>query len=813
METKKLENPEKSPGLEKMDRLKFGFEKFRDKNFRRGQGEIAEFLSSSRKKYSVAVCPVGCLAYDTVIPVHRAGKGFKNTIKHHYKKFTGNGKVTSKSWDKNIQTMVRSYNGEMVRLSPATNFVFSGVKMVYQLVLHNGRSLRATPEHLIMTTDGWKRLDALTGDDFVLCDTPHPRKSLSRKKKQHDLKVCNLWYHPFARKTGDSGARGFTKSIEVHRFIYEAHINNLTHDEYKRILRTKPERAAFLEYIDPSVYHIHHKDGDHHNNSISNLECLTVAEHLKVHSPQSISNFNQGVPVPSRVLSVVRDREVETYDITTPENENFVANGIIVHNSGKTLLGLVVAANYPKAGYLVSSRQLQEQIQDDFPETAVMWGRSNFKCYLNPSVTCADCIHSELTPCMVKKTKCEYERQKNIVLSSRYQVLNYAYMLTEANYVGRFSKYPVIIADEGDTLENHLIDMVTVSISSRMLGRLEISPPRRKTSTAKDGVESWKYWAIKTKPIIIDEIDRISDRMQSQDMSEYEEVRTNRWVQSLKSLVGKLNIFIEHVDETWIYDQTDAGWEFKPVWMLPDLSAKYYFNHGNRHVIMSGTMPAKAVVAHMLAIPTEDMDYVELASSFPSTNRPVWISDCANMKYSREDKGVDPRETTKLLAKIREILSKHKNEKGVIHTGNWKINSAVMSIGDPRFVTHGPEVSKVDALNEFCRSKKPLVFVSPSSARGINLPDDLCRFVISCKAPFLSLADKVVSRRVYSGGIGQLWYASQCAQEIVQMTGRGVRHEKDWCVSYLLDAQIARLVTTQQSLFPRYWMDAVDFMR
>jgi Rad3-related DNA helicase len=45
----------------------------------------------------------------------------------------------------------------------------------------------------------------------------------------------------------------------------------------------------------------------------------------------------------------------------------------------------------------------------------------------------------------------------------------------------------------------------------------------------------------------------------------------------------------------------------------------------------------------------------------------------------------------------------------------------------------------------------------------------------------------------------------------VQASGRGVRHKDDWCVTYLLDKQIERLVVDNQALFPRYWMEAVDY--
>jgi hypothetical protein len=86
----------------------------------------------------------------------------------------------------------------------------------------------------------------------------------------------------------------------------------------------------------------------------------------------------------------------------------------------------------------------------------------------------------------------------------------------------------------------------------------------------------------------------------------------------------------------------------------------------------------------------------------------------------------------------------------------------------------------------------------PPPPRGVDLPDDLCRFVVVAKAPFQSLGDKLVASRVYGSGMGAFWYKAICAQDLVQASGRGVRHKDDYCVTYLLDKQIENLVLNHQ---------------
>jgi hypothetical protein len=112
-------------------------------------------------------------------------------------------------------------------------------------------------------------------------------------------------------------------------------MNGLEFTEYLDILLNEPERCKTLKYINPSIQTVHHKDGCHYNNSIENLELLPRQEHYFKHN--NYTTFSQGVPKFSKVVDIKLVGEEDTYDIECEEpNHNFVANGIVVHNSGKT---------------------------------------------------------------------------------------------------------------------------------------------------------------------------------------------------------------------------------------------------------------------------------------------------------------------------------------------------------------------------------------------------------------------------------------------------------------------------------------------
>lgn len=473
--------------------------------------------------------------------------------------------------------------------------------------------------------------------------------------------------------------------------------------------------------------------------------------------------------------------------------------------SGKTLVGLTLGQMYSKFAYLCSSKQLQDQIERDHgSDIALLMGRSNYPCALSPNLTAANCVHSKDTPC-VAINACAYRRQKEHVIRSRRQVLNYNYMLTEFNYVGAMRNgedYPIMIADEADVLDNMLTSFVCLTIPKRSMGYYGINQPPRK-AFSETSMGAWKLWAddsLKQVNTKLSEVDRSLEYAGEVDSSDAIELQREK--QKLSSMAGSFKLFLDHADKTWIANESDYAYEFKPLWLTNELAYKYYWSHANKHVLMSGTWPPLDVIARTLGLHKGDIDMIEVASTFPAKACPVRMINAADMSFKQIGVGLP-----KMLDKIKHLLTHHSSHKGIIHTSNYAITQAIMELGDPRLITHSPS-NKADMVERFKDSPKPLVFVSPSSTRGIDLPDDHCRFNILAKAPYPSLSDKFISARSYTKPLGQQWYTSLCAQEIEQAFGRGMRHEQDWCECYSLDTCANRLMCGQPSMFSEHFLSS-----
>jgi len=152
--------------------------------------------------------------------------------------------------------------------------------------------------------------------------------------------------------------------------------------------------------------------------------------------------------------------------------------------SGKSLLAMTafqmmrsrnLSTGSSRGVYLVSTKQLQDQIQEDF-DVPVLKGRSNYPCLkfpdLYPEVTSEICREYLGDRTCEFEHDCPYLIQKRKALKAPICVLNYPLFLTEANFVGAFSGLDLIIADECDTIEEHLMSFVEVPITRRLLARL-----------------------------------------------------------------------------------------------------------------------------------------------------------------------------------------------------------------------------------------------------------------------------------------------------------------------------------------------------
>jgi len=299
---------------------------------------------------------MGCLGRDSIISINANGRGLKLTIEELYRKFH-RVELDHKERGFKGSIRVRSLKEDhTVGLNRILDVYRSGEKEVYELKVKNHTRLKVTAEHKIFTKRGWVEAQDLKKSDMIACDdlTRHQKKAKRKavKKPKYNLVTVGA-YHPYAHTTTVHGNK--RKRIEKHRAIYEMHLNKLPDLEVYQEYTASPSLAASLNFVDPCEWHIHHKDHNHKNNDIKNLQKISPNDHFKLHG--NYDNFGHGKIKWRSFESLTYVGEEMTYDICAESPYNsFVANGLVVHNTGKTATAInILRHKYFQVGSILKT--------------------------------------------------------------------------------------------------------------------------------------------------------------------------------------------------------------------------------------------------------------------------------------------------------------------------------------------------------------------------------------------------------------------------------------------------------------------------
>jgi Rad3-related DNA helicase len=240
--------------------------------------------------------------------------------------------------------------------------------------------------------------------------------------------------------------------------------------------------------------------------------------------------------------------------------------------------------------------------------------------------------------------------------------------------------------------------------------------------------------------------------------------------------------------------------EFKPIDVAP-FSNDLLFKHGAKVILMSATILDGDAFCESLGIPKEHAQFISFPSPFPIENRPILYNPIGSMSSKVIDSTLP-----KMAQAIKMILNEHKNEKGIIHCHSYKVaNFLKKNIRSSRLLIHNSN-NRDEVLQRHIKSDRSTVLLSPSMTEGVDLKDDCSRFQILCKVPYPYLGDKLVKKRMHKW---KWWYALQTAKTVVQSVGRSIRHNDDFAVTYILDADWDRFFPRNKKFFPEEFKKSI----
>ncbi|MEV8116884.1 MULTISPECIES: FAD-dependent thymidylate synthase [Streptomyces] len=203
---------------------------------------------------------------------------------------------------------VRCYDEDtlMAQRAPITDVIESGVKQLIKISTASGRSLRCSVDHAILTPEGWAKAGELAVGDAVMVAATAPRPS-ERLVPPSLRRGIGVW-----------------TSMQRERLIADTDRCHLCGEVY-------PREALALDHVVPVAENLR-AALDETNLAPACQDCHT----RKSATEQKLARRGGKIAVakPDPIVSVAPDAEEMTYDLSVEGPwHNFLANGVVVHNS------------------------------------------------------------------------------------------------------------------------------------------------------------------------------------------------------------------------------------------------------------------------------------------------------------------------------------------------------------------------------------------------------------------------------------------------------------------------------------------------
>src|SRR6187402_2449732 len=307
--------------------------------------KLDQYLEIAKNTNYLLVGDTGCLSGDTEIVLERMKhKGRAYTIEELYYKYKDiknpNCNKPFVKWQKGItKSLCYSYKEDIVYYNDILDVYQSGVKEIFKISTESGKTIKSTKDHrfLIDKNDIFKTLEELKKGDFIFVkQNNYIAKGRKKRPYRYEI-ITKMPYYPSARdkKVTVDGVLYIHQRIKKTRAVYDAYINNVTLEFFLEQVKSNPVHGFIFSDLKMDLHHI---DENPHNDVPENLKLISKEEHARLHGKDGRSKHlgNRDI-IKDKIVSIELIGEEMTYDISmkSPDN-NFIANGFVVHNSGKS---------------------------------------------------------------------------------------------------------------------------------------------------------------------------------------------------------------------------------------------------------------------------------------------------------------------------------------------------------------------------------------------------------------------------------------------------------------------------------------------
>jgi ATP-dependent DNA helicase DinG len=527
---------------------------------------------------------------------------------------------------------------------------------------------------------------------------------------------------------------------------------------------------------------------------------------------------------------------------------------------GKSAVAVALSRFLGSSHLCTSTKDLQTQYSRDFSYLYEVKGRNNFPCIvkedmgINESCDYGPCLKDDDYDCIYKTRLSDYEvraegtiyesidinkyalkkyhdkarqhsqlvridwkpcvyfHQKWISIKSSHTIYNYKYFFSDLFYSSGVNKRKLLILDEAHTLESEVSAFKNFIINKEYINRFfpKLNLPENNPLDVDTYIDFCKH----LKESFSKYVDKAEISIPNEKNKTEIDVNEKNLIDAI-AYEKNLSVFLEDLNsnkDNWLVTnliKNDKDNKINRIKMEPLDVSKYFtdiFDKGSLSLLMSATILSKDNLCKAVGLKDDQVKFIRIEESeFPVEHRPIYLMNVAWLNARTMN------ESLPLLAKVIDnLLTVHKNDKGIIHTTSYSqlqfIKNNISKDNSSRLIETNPKIDRNEMILKHFQSAKPTVLISPSMYLGVDLKDDLSRFQIIVKVPYPDLTDKKISVLKQRN---PKWYEWNTILRLIQAYGRSVRNSEDYANTYILDSNISYLLRNGKDMIPKWFSEAI----